>query len=216
LDRVLRENSYLGSSTFAGQLPPQAGGRGSHAQATDRYTRQAPSTTAGRDIRPPPNYTAAKKGIATMLTCVPEEKSKKSSQLYLSTPLSVRSHATPRRDIDDRPAEFSMFESKRVREYPSGAPRIKKVKLSAFSKPQPPKSKTSEEAITSSSGDRGRNVAATKSANTSLSSIFNVPSAFASTQEASLDGADDDPPNSGAKQTSRADNFRNSYYGPSL
>lgn len=53
-----------------------------------------------------------------------------------------------------------------------------------------------------------------KALNTSLSSIFNVPSAFASTQEASLDRADDDPPNSGAKQTSRADNFRNSYYGP--
>ena len=51
-----------------------------------------------------------------------EERSKKSSELYLSTPSSVRSHATPRRDIDDRPAEFSMFESKRVREYPSGAP----------------------------------------------------------------------------------------------
>jgi hypothetical protein len=191
LDRVLRENSYLGSSTFAGQLPPQAVGRGSHAQATDRYTRQVPPTTAGRDVRPPPNYTAAKKGIATMLTCVPEEKTKKSSQLYLSTPSSARSHATPWRYIDDRPAEFSTFESKRVREYPSNLPallesrRLSGLKLSAFSKPQLPKSKTSEEAITSSSGDRGRNVAATKSANTSLSSIFNVPSAFASTQEAS-------------------------------
>jgi hypothetical protein len=29
LDRVLSENAYLGSSTFAGQLPPQAVGRGS-------------------------------------------------------------------------------------------------------------------------------------------------------------------------------------------
>jgi hypothetical protein len=137
------------------------------------------------------------------------------SQLYLSTPSSVRSHAIPRRNIDDRPAEFSMFESKRVREYPSGA-RTKKVKLSAFSKPQLPRSKSSDEAITSSSDDRGLIVAAAKSAKTSLSSIFNVPSAFASTQETSLGGADHDPPNSEAKQTSQADNFRNSCYGSGL
>lgn len=62
------EREFLGSSTFAGQLPPQAVGRGSHAQVTNRCTRRVPSTTASRDGRPPPNYTAAKKGIATMLT----------------------------------------------------------------------------------------------------------------------------------------------------
>jgi hypothetical protein len=53
---------------LAGQLPPQAVGRGSHAQATDRYTRRVLSTTAGRDVRPPLNCTAVEKGIATMLT----------------------------------------------------------------------------------------------------------------------------------------------------
>ncbi|KAE9365653.1 hypothetical protein N431DRAFT_563500 [Stipitochalara longipes BDJ] len=186
-----------------------------NAQAIDIYNgRHLWPHISNIDDKSKPRTISAKQKIE-LLDClhrVLKQESEKAKILYPDTPSSRRTLTTPQKEIDDRPVYFSIPDSKRIREDTTEDSSTKKAKQ-ACSKTQLPRSKSSNDASFSSIGGAGQNFV--RSANTSFSSVFDVPSRVASTQASSLDGACDEDPFSASQQMSHPENIQSSYYGSS-
>jgi len=129
-----------------------------------------------------------------------------------TTPSSRHSTTAKETEVDDRPVPFT-FEAKRLREdaQDTGRYNLNKKPKPAFSRPQLPRSKTSENPVFASGGGGTAQNGDIRSANTSFSSVFDAPSGITSTQATSLDGACDE--DSSDLPQSQLDVVQSSYYG---